>query len=46
MGKIFEAISSPDEDIRTTAMQTLVELGRQEYDYIEFYFVKICEVTA
>jgi len=28
MGKIFEAISSPDEDIRTTAMQTLVELGR------------------
>lgn len=27
-------------------MQTLVELGRQEYDSVEFYFQKICEVTA
>lgn len=27
-------------------MQTLVEIARQEYDSIEFYFQKIAEVTA
>ena len=27
-------------------MQTLNEIGRQEYESIEFYFTKICEVTA
>lgn len=27
-------------------MQTLVEIGRQEYESIEFYFQKICVVTA
>lgn len=27
-------------------MQTLVEIGRQEYDCVEFYFQKIAEVTA
>jgi hypothetical protein len=27
-------------------MQTLVEIGRQEYESIEFYFTKVCELTA
>ena len=27
-------------------MQTLVEIGRQEYEVIEYYFGQICEVTA
>jgi len=27
-------------------MQTLVEIGRQEYEVIEYNFHKICEVTA
>jgi len=27
-------------------MQILVEIGRQEYESVEFYFTKICEVTA
>lgn len=27
-------------------MMTLVEVGKQEYESIEFYFPKICEITA
>jgi hypothetical protein len=27
-------------------MQTLVELVHLQYDYIEFYFAKIAQVTA
>jgi importin subunit beta-1 len=46
MQKVFDALQNPNEDIRTTAMQTLVEIGRQEYESIEFYFPKICTVTA
>lgn len=46
MTKVFEALQNPVEEIRVTAMQTLVEIGRQEYEYIENYFTKICEVTA
>jgi HEAT repeat protein len=34
MAKIFEAMENPSEDIRTTAMQALVEIGRDEYEYI------------
>lgn len=27
-------------------MQSLVEIGRQEYEVVEYYFEKICLVTA
>lgn len=27
-------------------MQVLVEIGRQEYESVEFYFAKLAEVTA
>jgi hypothetical protein len=46
MGRLFDAFGSPDEEIRIVAMQTLVDIGRQEYDSVEFYFQKICEITA
>jgi len=46
MMKIFEGLENRNEDIRTVAMQTLNEIARQEYESIEFYFPKICDVTA
>lgn len=46
MQKVFEALLNDNEDIRTTAMQTLVEIGRQEYQSVQFYLPKIWEVTA
>jgi hypothetical protein len=46
MSKIFTALESKDEDVRVTAMMTLVEVGRLEYDYVDFYKDKIFEITA
>jgi hypothetical protein len=46
MTKLFEALTIQDEETRVVAMQTLVEIGRQEYEAIQYYFAKICEVTA
>lgn len=39
-------MKNPDEEIRIVIMQTIVEIGRQEYDSIQYYFQNICEVTA
>lgn len=46
MGKIFEALENKNDSIRETAMQCLVEVGRQEYNYVTHYFQKIAEVTS
>jgi len=46
MEKILEAIEIPNENVRESAMQTLVELAHLQYDIIEFYLPKIGEVTA
>jgi importin subunit beta-1 len=46
MEKVFLAIDHPDEEIKVAALQTLVEIGRLEYESIQFYFQKVCEVTA
>ena len=46
MARLFEGLQIPDEETRIIAMQTLVEIGRQEYESVEFYFAEICEVTA
>lgn len=43
---LFSALTIPDIEIRENAMQTLVEIVRQEYESVEFYFQKIAEVTA
>lgn len=43
---LFSALTIPDTEIRESSMQTLVEIARQEYESIEFYFQKIAEVTA
>lgn len=46
MNKIFEALENKDVEIRENAMQCLVEVGRQEYNYVQHYFQKIAEVTS
>lgn len=46
MGKLFDAFKVNDEDVRTVAMQTLVEIARQEYESVEFYFNSIAEITG
>ena len=46
MNKIFEALENKQLDVREKAMQCLVEVGREEYLYIEHYFQKIAAVTA
>ena len=46
MQKIFEGLQTVDTETRENAMQCLVELGRQEYEYIKFYFATIADVTA
>lgn len=46
MARIFEALTVEDEDTRVIAMQTLVEVGRQEYESVQYYFTQICEATA
>jgi 5'-3' exonuclease len=38
MQSLFTALEIPDVDVRENAMQTLVEIVRQEYDSAEFYF--------
>ena len=43
---LFAALSIKHVEIRENAMQTLVEIARQEYDSIEFYFTQIAQVTA
>ena len=34
MGKLFDAYKMQDEEVRVVIMQTLVEVGRQEYDSV------------
>ena len=47
MAKIFdEALASSNVTIRETAMQCLVEIGRQEYNNMGFYIEKIIQVTS
>lgn len=46
MGKLFEGFKVEDEDCQITALQTLVEIGKLEYDHIHNYFPMICEVTG
>jgi len=47
MAKIFdEAMQSSNVIIRETAMQCLVEIGRQEYNMLGGYIERICQVTS
>lgn len=46
MAKIFdEALMSENVSIRETAMQCLVEIGRQEYNMLGSYIERICQIT-
>ena len=38
MGKLFAAFQSLNEEVRVVAMQTLVEIARQEYESVQYYF--------
>jgi len=46
MEKIFMACESPDEEVREFALNTLQEVGTQQYESVEIYFKQICAVTA
>jgi hypothetical protein len=46
MSKVFEAFKNTDDEIRTIAMQSLVEIARQEYESVEFFFQQLCQITA
>jgi importin subunit beta-1 len=46
MQRIFEVCTYPDESTRITGMQIVVEMARQEYENIQHYFVKFCDLTA
>jgi uncharacterized FlgJ-related protein len=49
MSKLFEAFKlegERDEDVEMLAMQTLVEIARQEYEAVEFFFEQVCTVTS
>ena len=41
-----EALASSNVSIRETAMQCLVEIGRQEYNMIGSYIDRLCQVTS
>lgn len=45
MAKVLEAMRAPDVGIRETAMQCLVEIGRQEYEHMGAYINQIAELT-
>ena len=46
MSRLFDAMTIQEEETRVVAMQTLVEIGRQEYEAVQYYFPQICEITA
>jgi hypothetical protein len=46
MSKVFEAFKNTDEEIRIIAMQSLVEIARQEYESVEYFFQQVCQITA
>lgn len=47
MTKIFEACEkSDDEDIIVSCLISLREISTLEYDSLQHYFAKICDVTS
>lgn len=46
MAHLFDAFNVDDEDIRIIAMQILVEIARQQYESVEFFFSQVCDITA
>lgn len=47
MSKIFDACEkSNDEDIIVSCLISLREISTLEYDSLQFYFLKVCEVTS
>jgi hypothetical protein len=47
MQKLFDAGSGcAEEEVRTTVMQIFVEIGKQEYESVEYYFGNLATITA
>jgi len=46
MERLFSACESPNEEIVDNALQCIREITTQEYECVQYYFTKICEVTA
>ena len=47
MNKIFASLdnSQNDEEVIVSCLDLLREISTQEYEYVQYYFKKICEVT-
>ena len=45
MNKVMEALRSSNSNVRETAMQSLVEIGRQEYNVMGNYMQVIADAT-
>lgn len=46
MEKVFVACEIPDEEVQEFALSCLREIAVQEYESVQFYFAKMCEVTG
>jgi importin subunit beta-1 len=46
MSKIFESMQCNEEEIIESCLASLRDISTQEYDSIQYYFDKICEVTS
>lgn len=46
MDKVFAACAVQDEEVFEFGLHCLREISIQEYESVQFYFAKICEVTG
>lgn len=46
MDKLFQAIEANNEDIQEQVLQCLTLIGQQEYDFLQYYFNKIYQITS
>ena len=47
MSSLFSCFQDTlDEDVRVIAMQVMVDICKREYNYVEFFFKELCQLTA
>ena len=45
MQKVFLACKHQDEEVMENGLNCLREIAVQEYEFVEFYFLEICQIT-
>jgi len=46
MEKVFQGCTHTDEEVQEKSFQTLVEIGKTYYDFIDGYFTQIAQMTG